>query len=86
MDLKQQILHLYRVDEMSLAGGKPLPGTCAPPRKVTCTPKVGRLIMYYLICFFMLSIAIRSCLIHYSYRFKEALSESVKYSDLAFSR
>jgi len=54
--------------------------------QVTCTPKVGRLIMYYLICFFMLSIAIRSCLIHYSYRFKEALSESVKYSDLAFSR
>ena len=38
MDLKQQILHLYRVDEMSLAGGKALQGTCAPPRN-DMTPK-----------------------------------------------
>ena len=41
MDLKQQILHLYRVDEMSLAGGKALQGACAPPRKGRGTGPVG---------------------------------------------
>gem|GEM_PF-4006417 len=41
MDLKQQILHIYRVDEMSLAGGKALQGACAPTRKGRGTGPVG---------------------------------------------